>query len=173
MKIKTNFWFQRLQTFLTGMFIILKDQVNYSLTNECVSYTQNTYCFFKYQDLSIYHKISYPTNEKVPNKQQDSANEYYEKYSHCFSQICFLYNCTYICQISYNDDESSVDESLLEVASASVSMLLGKVPSGAATVTNIMPSIVHYLSAVHYEDQCSIRRHCAPEWNNREQQLCR
>ena len=86
---------------------------------------------------------------------------------------CTTDNCTYICQISYNDDESSVDESLLEVASASVSMLLGKVPSGAATVTNIMPSIVHYLSAVHYEDQCSIMRHCAPEWNNREQQLCR
>ena len=85
-------------------------------------------------------------------------------------------SCTFICQISYNDDESSVDESLLEVASAiSISFhATGKSTKwGRYTVTNIMPSIVHYLSAVHYEDQCSIRRHCAPEWNNREQQLCR
>ena len=70
----------------------------------------------------------------------------------------------------------SLDESLLEVASAiSISFhATGKSTKwGRYTVTNIMPSIVHYLSAVHYEDQCSIRRHCAPEWNNREQQLCR
>ena len=116
MKIKTNFWFQRLQTFLTGMFIILKDQVNYSLTNECVSYSQNTYCFFNYQDLSIYHKISYPTNEKVPNKQQDSANEYYEKYSHCFSQICQLYNCTYITAVAWCTNPTAAARSKLSTA---------------------------------------------------------
>ena len=81
------------------------------------------------------------------------------------------------CQISYSDDESSVDESLLEVASA---ISISFHATGKSTKWGRYSDQYYALycalficSSLQGKDQCSIRRHCAPEWNNREQQLCR